>query len=93
MIFKEAISNILKHAQATHVKFSVIITSEEICLSMSDNGVGFLYVRRKSEGMGLENMRWRARMARGKLEIKSNPGEGTTLSLTIPLRTLDARRL
>lgn len=93
MIFKETISNILKHSQATHVKFLVSINSEELTISVQDNGAGFVYTRRKSDGMGLENMRWRARMARGKIDIISNLGSGTTINLNIPVKALDARKL
>jgi signal transduction histidine kinase/ligand-binding sensor domain-containing protein len=85
MIFKEAMSNSLKHAQATKVKLRIQKTEEqEILIELSDNGIGFnpLYIKK---GHGFQNMQKRANRIKSILIPNSIPGEGTHYDLRIPL--------
>jgi signal transduction histidine kinase len=85
MIFKEAMSNSLKHAQARHVKLNIKKTGlEEIVIELTDDGTGFnqLYIKK---GHGFQNMLKRANRIKSKFSIITNPGEGTRYSLSIPL--------
>jgi signal transduction histidine kinase/ligand-binding sensor domain-containing protein len=85
MIFKEAMSNSLKHAQATKVKLKIQKTEkQEILIELSDNGIGFntLYIKK---GHGFQNMQKRANRIKSILTPNSIPGDGTHYDLTIPI--------
>lgn len=89
-IFQETLTNIGKHARATQVTIKVTENHGILCFSVVDNGVGFNVPETKTEfsktsGMGLTTMEERAKMVGGSLEIKSGKGEGTFVSLSIPL--------
>jgi ligand-binding sensor domain-containing protein/signal transduction histidine kinase len=85
MIFKEAMSNCLKHAQARHVKL-IIRKSEpqEIQIELRDDGQGFnqLFIKK---GHGFQNMLKRANRIRSVFTINSKPGEGSLYELRIPV--------
>jgi signal transduction histidine kinase len=84
LIFKEGINNIARHAACTEVEIEFCVEAEHLHLSLTDNGKGF-ELTEKSQGHGLVSMRERTLALGGVLEIDSQPGEGTTLRLTIPL--------
>ena len=89
----EAFSNILRHAHATVVTVRMACTQRRFLLEMRDDGAGFdLGVgagrgRRGRVAQGLANMRRRAELLDADLTIESEPGRGTTLSLTMPVAT------
>lgn len=83
-LFKEALHNILKHAQATEVRIMVRRWEDQFQFSVADNGRGFDEPATPS-GNGLKNMRRRAADIGGRLEIASRRGDGTTLTLTAPI--------
>lgn len=78
----EALSNIARHAQARRVQLSIRASEETLTLDIVDDGHGIPadFVA----GYGLRNMRDRARLLEGHLDIQSRPGHGTHLQLTIP---------
>ena len=89
-IMQEAISNVKRHANEKNVWLTAIRRGEEFQVAIKDDGKGFdlaevdrSYDRRGK--LGLLNMRERAEMIRGRLSIESAPGEGTTITLDIPL--------
>jgi two-component system sensor histidine kinase DegS len=88
-VIQEALQNIHKHAEATEV--SVDMQQRRggpLMVTISDNGRGFnpKQVRqRQPSSSGLVSMRERAATVGGTLQIESNPGEGTTISLTLPM--------
>ncbi len=87
LIAQEALANTAKHARATRVLISVRFASDQsVTLQVIDNGVGF---KSESEpellGHGLSNMSERARTFGGQLLIASGPGEGTTITVRIPV--------
>jgi signal transduction histidine kinase len=83
-IFKEILHNIAKHARARRVDINVNVTSRAFQLQVSDDGVGFdAGLVRK--GNGLKNLQRRAADLKGALEFRSQPGAGTTVTLTSPL--------
>jgi PAS domain S-box-containing protein len=89
-IFQEALTNIGRHAQATHISVGIEKRNGYVTFTIEDNGRGFdpQAVMNRSDrqrGIGLAAMQERALMAGGRLEIKSRPGNGTHLALTIPL--------
>lgn len=90
-IVQEALNNIEKHSNATNVNIIVEASLEKLNLMVSDNGDGFdleLYSNDgdvRTGGFGLISMKERAELINGKLEIKSSPGMGTNIYLSIPL--------
>ena len=89
-IAQEALTNIVKHAHAHHVKLSICYDENEVQLSVEDDGKGFKVPEDFSQmalkgGMGLLNMRQRATETGGVLTIESKPGQGTLICLKMPL--------
>jgi PAS domain S-box-containing protein len=83
-ILQESLNNIMKHAEASEVLISLTGSKIAADLEIKDNGKGFV----KSEGrygLGLRTIYTRAEAAGGKAHIFSAPGEGTLLSVHIPL--------
>lgn len=87
LIFKEALNNIVKYADCTVVVFNLSKKGGTLTLTITDNGVGFETTATGSavRGNGLKNMQSRAAGLKGKLSVISAPGEGTTVSLSIPI--------
>jgi signal transduction histidine kinase len=87
-IGREALANVLKHAQATKVHLGLAYQNSEVQLCVFDNGHGFASasIRRVGGGgWGLNNMRKRAERMGGKLVVHSLPGKGTRVMATLPL--------
>ena len=84
-IAKEALSNSLRHAGAAHRRVTVQLYRGKFRLEVSDDGKGFSPAARKSSGMGLANMKTRARKLGARLTIRSRPGKGTQVVLDIPI--------
>ncbi len=89
-IVQEALTNIAKHAKASHARVSVSQTDSELVVTVEDDGVGFkvseiLRHRDESKRLGLLGMMERATMLSGKLTIDSKPGKGTKVQLRIPV--------
>ncbi|HEY1540393.1 MAG TPA: sensor histidine kinase [Solirubrobacteraceae bacterium] len=86
-VVQEALSNIARHAHASHVKVTVMgCNSTEITLTVTDDGDGFSADRLNNGRSGLAGMRERALLARARIDVRSTPGEGTTVALTLPAR-------
>jgi len=88
-IVQEAIGNAARHAGASVVTISAALNADELTLAVSDDGHGF--VREATPvGLGLAGMQERAAILLGKLDVRSEPGQGTTVELRIPIgRELD----
>lgn len=79
-IFKEAMTNIAKYAQATHVYLSLVANKEYITFSIRDNGVGISNTQIVKNGNGLKNMQSRInKLENATLNIESQEGEGTAI--------------
>ncbi|MGJ5642599.1 tetratricopeptide repeat-containing sensor histidine kinase [Formosa sp. S-31] len=83
-IIQEALQNVFKHAQATHVDIKFYIEDENICLKISDNGLGFDIAKSK-KGIGLKNMKSRVQEINGDLKVESEKQSGTTLIINTPI--------
>jgi signal transduction histidine kinase len=79
---KEALHNIVKHAEATHVGIT-IQTHKELLISIHDNGVGFDEKNIRPFSNGLTNMKKRIAILGGRLDIKK--GQGCTVYISVPL--------
>ncbi|HVG15516.1 MAG TPA: PAS domain S-box protein [Chitinophagaceae bacterium] len=85
-IFQEALTNVARHAEATRVTSSLEVEDSLLLLTVSDNGKGFVLQQdaaRKS--LGLLGMRERVEILNGNFTLNSQPGEGTIVSIKIPL--------
>jgi len=86
-IAREALSNVVRHAQAERVSLLLEYMGDHARLLISDDGIGLQTRRRgpaRGNGHGLSNLRERAEQLKGELMLSSTPGKGTTLQLTFP---------
>jgi PAS domain S-box-containing protein len=89
-ILQEALTNIARHAEATAIAASICVKDRRLVLSVSDNGKGFeVNAVRKKKTLGLLGIKERTLMINGVCEIVSQPGKGTSLSVSVPLTTAD----
>lgn len=79
---QEFISNTIKYAKATMLRISMHYRGDTFLLMITDDGIGF-DVDSASNGIGLVNMKNRANMLKADLQIASEPGKGTALTLTL----------
>lgn len=84
-VAREAISNSLRHGQATRVTVRLHPGENEICLLVQDNGGGFDATRQKRSGHGLRNMEARAAGLGAQVRVESRLSEGTRVLLTFPV--------
>ena len=86
-ILQESLTNISRHADARNVEISLRCDATHVRLDIKDDGRGFdaAAVRQKNT-FGLLGIRERAIMLHGTLAITSEPGQGTQVSLSIPIR-------
>jgi len=82
-IVQEQINNILKHAAATKVSISVRANSDVLKLKITDNGIGFDPLL-KRKGIGISNMFNRVESYDGEFVLRSRPGAGCKLEISIP---------
>jgi signal transduction histidine kinase len=88
-LFQEALQNVYAHAQASHVDVTVSFSPESLELIVSDDGSGFdkdAILRDNSHHYGLITMQERTKSLAGELSIQSELGQGTKITLTIPIR-------
>ena len=84
-ILQESLNNVAKHARASEVQILIKKRSKSLLLTIEDNGVGLAQNAHKKQSFGLLGIRERALMVGGKARIKSRPGNGTQVSVSIPL--------
>ncbi len=87
-ILQEALTNVMRHAQAHTVEISLTLEEGVMCMTIADDGVGFVQQKGRPVSFGLVGMRERVLMLGGRLELDSESGEGTTLRAYIPLDPL-----
>lgn len=83
-IGQESITNTLKHAAATQLQVTLTYENQSVSLSVQDNGRGFLFPA-DNGGFGLISMSTRADRINGHLMIQSQSGEGTNISIQVPI--------
>jgi PAS domain S-box-containing protein len=84
-IVQESLTNVLKHAHASHVEVTLEARTDCICLEVSDNGRGFAADGPLRGRFGLVGMRERVLVLGGTVQVNSAAGEGTTVSVRLPL--------
>jgi PAS domain S-box-containing protein len=92
-IVQEALTNVVRHAQATRVDVLLERRGDKLVVLVEDNGVGFDPATVYESGrLGVFGMRERTEMLGGTLTVESSPGAGTTLLLEIPYDSTDPDR-
>ena len=84
-IAQEAISNALRHAKSTAISVSLRSNPPDLILKVKDNGSGLTTEAEAREGFGFANMRARVKKLKGSLDIRSAPGRGTSIVVSVPL--------
>ncbi len=87
-VVQESLSNIRKHAKASLAMIKIEIRNNKINSVIKDDGVGFnldgVINSTRREGFGLLGMRERVQILKGEINIQSTPGQGTTISVSVP---------
>ncbi|MEM8899780.1 MAG: tetratricopeptide repeat protein [Bacteroidota bacterium] len=83
-ITQEALHNALKHAAPSHISIMFSMFEKELSVLIEDNGKGFCS-ENTSDGIGLRNMKDRAKQLSGRLSIDSHPERGTVVHVEVPL--------
>lgn len=85
-IVQEALSNVMKHAQAGFVRIDLALSEEEgaLQIEVQDDGAGFDPAL-ASEGIGIIGMRERVHALDGSIRVQSAPGQGTLVAIALPL--------
>ncbi|MCF8062427.1 MAG: response regulator [Deltaproteobacteria bacterium] len=89
-LVQESLNNAVKHSGADRISVSLCKTERELEMSVQDNGRGFGSKHRGPEenegrGMGLDGMMERVELSGGRIDIRSNPGQGTTITASWPV--------
>ena len=82
-IAQESLTNVARHANASHVELSLRTEQDAVVLRVTDNGRG---VDGAWEGAGIRGMRERALLVSADLAIGARPGGGTEVRLTVPVQ-------
>lgn len=83
-IVQEGVNNAIKHAGASRITIQLIRHQNHLTLMIEDNGRGFAHGA-QHRGMGIKNMESRVAYTGGNMHIDSSPGNGTTITIEIPL--------
>jgi signal transduction histidine kinase len=86
-VAQEALTNVVKHAGASHVDVCLKLAGEHLVLEVRDNGIGAAGVSEDTTGRGLTNMRTRAGQLGGHVDVYGGSG-GTRVTLQVPLPAL-----
>jgi PAS domain S-box-containing protein len=83
LVIREALTNARRHSSAQRLRVALGATEEEMWVEVSDDGVGF-DPRQRTGTVGFGAMRERTALLSGRLEVFSEPAEGTTVRLRMP---------
>jgi signal transduction histidine kinase len=86
-IVQEALTNVIRHSGAKHVRVGLAWRGDELSVTVADDGKGFdvTETERRRPGLGLQGIRERAAIVGGSVEIESAPGRGTKVRATFPI--------
>jgi ligand-binding sensor domain-containing protein/signal transduction histidine kinase len=85
LVVKETLQNVVRHAEATHVEFGLLLQEGQLQLRIRDNGRGFAAGSLDRRGNGLGNMRERIAELGGTIAVASAPGHGTSVRVVVPI--------
>lgn len=84
-ILQEFFSNTIKHSRASTLNVALNYTKNSLLITASDNGIGFSSKESKNKGIGLQNIKNRAKLIGAEAEFSSEKGKGTTLTINYKL--------
>ncbi len=88
-IYQEALNNAVKYAQAKTISGKLEIRDDCLWLEIADDGIGMnIAEQREKKTFGLLGIQERTYMMKGKYELNSQPGEGTRIMVTVPLKEI-----
>ena len=85
-IVQEALTNVIKHADAKTVSVTLTRQADRVAVVIEDDGRGFDPGVQPGEGLGIVGMRERIALVGGRLSVESGAGRGTTIAVEVPLR-------
>jgi PAS domain S-box-containing protein len=89
-IAQEALRNAARHGHARNATVSLLRRNRGLTLAVADDGQGFdVAAVRQKDGLGLVSIVERARLVRGHVDIRSEPGGGTTINVSVPIDATD----
>jgi signal transduction histidine kinase len=93
-IFQECMTNVIRHAQAKSVRVALVQEEANILLVVEDDGIGFCESGSSNAfgSLALLGMKERAQFCGGDVQISSSPGNGTTVTVRVPVDTPRAER-
>ncbi len=84
-IVQEVLQNIVKHANANIVELRMEKSEDNLNITVKDDGQGFDGDHLENQGLGLNNIKSRVQYLSGQLNIDSQPGEGVSFNMTVPV--------
>lgn len=89
-IFQENLNNILKHSKAKTVRITLTYLDDKFIMKITDDGIGFNVAEKKNStssaaGVGLKSIFNRAKLIGAEIDMQSEPGQGTIVSIQLPL--------
>ena len=88
LVLKEAVNNIVKHAQCTRCDIYILQKGKHLSMCIKDNGRGFDVNKVTIQRNGLTTMQYRAKKLKGNLNVISEPGNGTEITLSCNMNSL-----
>jgi PAS domain S-box-containing protein len=92
-ILQEALTNVMRHAEAHTVELNLTLSNGILCMRIADDGRGFEQSTERPVSFGLVGMRERVLIMGGRLQLDSTLGEGTTLRVYIPLEQIEQEQV
>jgi len=87
-VLQEALTNVHRHAQANKVLVGLSIDRHELVIAVRDDGRGFDPTDPlRLQHLGIAGMRERAKLVHGTIDLRSEPGKGTRVTLSVPVQT------
>ena len=83
LLAREAVNNAVKHSKAQKITISLTGSKGDCILTIHDNGIGFQNLLDNKKGLGINIMKYRARIMNGLLEINSHENGGTAVICTL----------
>jgi signal transduction histidine kinase len=87
-IIQELVTNAIKHAQATEILVQIIFTSEDITITVEDDGIGFDETKINHNANGWNNIKSRVSLLHGHLQFHSEPQKGTSVTIVLQAQVL-----
>jgi signal transduction histidine kinase len=88
-VAQEALTNVAKHARASQARVSLRVVGDRVSLQVGDDGAGLATTRVADhlgqDHFGLASMRQQVEMVGGAWQVRSRPGQGTTVTATLPI--------